>query len=78
MWLYIYDLIQFAAIFLPLEFPFPGIGLRKLVSEYLMKHPVLRARPSDEGKHRKMEADAFSKQARQEVASIVLQQSAKT
>lgn len=48
-----------------LRLPFTCVGLRKLVSEYLMKHPAFSARPSDRGKHPKIDADAFSKQALQ-------------
>ncbi|GJW23738.1 hypothetical protein Tco_0034360 [Tanacetum coccineum] len=36
-----------------------GRGSRKLVSEYLMKHPVFNARPLDQGKHFVIEANAF-------------------
>lgn len=48
----------------------------KLVSEYLTKHPVISAWPSEEGKHLGTNADAFFKQARQALALIALQQSA--
>ncbi|GER56028.1 GDSL-motif lipase 3 [Striga asiatica] len=57
---------------------FQGIGLRKSISEYLKKQPVLRARPSVEGKHPKTSPLAFPKQARQARSPTVLQQLAIT
>lgn len=62
----------------PLDLLFPGIGFRKLVSEYLMKHPVFSALPSDQGKHPNKEFDAFWKHALQELAFSDFQQSART
>jgi hypothetical protein len=64
--------------YLPLELSFSTSLLRKSVSEYLMKHPVLSARPSEKGKHPTIEEDACSRHALQELESKVLQQSART
>lgn len=63
---------------LPLFLRLTAIGLRKSVSEYLMKHPVFNARPSDQGKHFNIDTDAASKQVLQELAFNVLQQFANT
>ena len=66
------------AIHLPPELPFSCSLLRKSVSEYLMKHPVFNALPSDQGKHPNIEEDAFSRQALQDLVSKLLQQLART
>lgn len=63
---------------LPLELPLPNSLLRKSVSEYLMKHPVFNALPSDQGKQPNTDSEAFSKHCLQEVSFKLLQQSLKT
>ena len=46
--------------------------------EYLMKHPVFNARPSDEGKHPNILEEAFFKHNWQELVFKLPQQLART
>lgn len=52
--------------------------VKKLMFEYLMKHPVLIAYPSNEGKHLSIVEDVFFKHNSQELVFKLSQQLART